>query len=256
MQATFPDFWWNEERPLVFGHRGALRQAPENTLAAFRQAVTLGADGVELDVHLSADGVPMVIHNAKVDATTDGSGYVSAMSREQLQALDAGSHFDAAFAGEHIPTLQEVLAEVGHDLLFNIELKDPVGRSMDIELAVVNVVRRMGMEERVWFSSFKPYILHQLKQFAPRIPRGLLYSPLHLPTLLLAPVTPHEAIHPYDALVTRRLVRRAHRRQRRVSVWTVDNAERARGLARIGVDVIITNVPDEILAALATPDAA
>lgn len=254
MKATFPENWWVQGRPLVFGHRGAPRQAPENTLAAFRRAAELGADGIELDVHLSADGVPVVIHNTKVDATTDGTGYVSHLTRAQLKALDAGTHFDAAFAGERIPTLREVLAEVGQDLLINIELKDPVGRSMDIELEVVNLVRQMKLEERVWFSSFKPYILHQLEQFAPQIPRGLLYGPLQLTTLLLAPITPHEALHPHESLLTRRLVQRAHRKQQRVIAWTVDDPARARQLAQMGVDVLISNVPDEILAAVkATP---
>jgi len=83
--ATFPESWW-KERPLVLGHRGASHDAPQNTLAAFRKAVEVGADGVELDVHLSRDGVPVVIHDAKVDATTDGSGSVSAMSLAELQS--------------------------------------------------------------------------------------------------------------------------------------------------------------------------
>ena len=96
--VTFPESWWQAQTPLVLGHRGASHDAPQNTLAAFRRAVEVGANGIELDVHLSRDGVPVVIHDAKVDATTDGTGYVSAMSLEELKALDAGLAFDPRFA--------------------------------------------------------------------------------------------------------------------------------------------------------------
>jgi len=194
----YPDLWQRVQplgRPFVLGHRGASHAAPQNTLAAFRKAADVGADGVELDVHLSRDGVPVVIHNDSVDATTDGTGLVRDMTLVQLQALDAGAHFDAAFAGERIPTLEEVLAEVGMRLLTNIELK--AGQTSALVPAVVELVRRMGMATRVWFSSFKPYALYRARALAPEIPCGLLYGPLNLGTLLLRPFTPHEALHPY-----------------------------------------------------------
>jgi glycerophosphoryl diester phosphodiesterase len=100
----------------VYAHRGASAEFPENTLAAFRRALELGVEGVELDVHLSADGVPMVIHDATVDRTTNGSGAVAEMTRAELQALDAGN-------GERIPTLGEVLDLVGNRLHVDIEVK-------------------------------------------------------------------------------------------------------------------------------------
>ena len=162
--VTFPESWW-KDRPLILGHRGASHDAPQNTLAAFRKAVEVGADGVELDVHLSRDGVPVVIHDAKVDATTDGTGYVSAKSLEELKALDAGLSFDPQFSGERIPTLEEVLLEVGEALLVNIELK--VGRIDGLAAAVVDVVKRLGMQPRVWFSSFRPYLLYQSARSGP-----------------------------------------------------------------------------------------
>ncbi len=249
--TRFPDLWQRQQplgRPFVLGHRGASHAAPQNTLAAFRKAVDAGADGIELDVHLSRDGVPVVIHNDSVDATTDGHGLVREMTLVQLKALDAGAHFDAAFAGERIPTLEEVLAEVGPRLLTNIELK--AGQTSALVSAVVELVRRMGMATRVWFSSFKPYALYRARALAPEIPCGLLYGPLNLGTFLLRPFTPHEALHPYKDMLTARAIRRAHDRGLRVFTWTLDDPDMVRKLAAWGIDGIITNEPAEILEAL------
>ena len=249
--TRFPDLWQRVQplgRPFVLGHRGASHAAPQNTLAAFRKAADVGADGIELDVHLSRDGVPVVIHNDSVDATTDGHGLVREMTLAQLKALDAGTHFDAAFAGERIPTLEEVLVEVGNRLLTNIELK--AGQTAALVPVVVDLVRRMGMATRVWFSSFKPYALYRARAVAPEIPCGLLYGPLNLGTLLLRPFTPHEALHPYKDMLTARALRLAHDRGLRVFTWTLDDPDMARKLAAWGIDGIITNEPAEILAAL------
>ena len=244
--ATFPPEWWRG-RPLIFAHRGASRVAPENTLAAFRQAVEIGADGIELDVQLSADGVPVVIHDATVDRTTDGSGWVRDLTRAQLQELNAGGHAGAAFADERIPTLEEVLAEVGYKLLIDIELKYPTLETASLEAQVIEVIRRLGMQQRGWLSSFKPYALHTARQWGPEIPCGLLYGPLSLTSWLLAPITPHNALHPYAGLVGERMMQRARKRGQRVITWTVDDPAQARQLAGWGVDAIITNTPAALL---------
>ncbi len=246
--AHFPEQWWHANRPLIVAHRGASHAAPENTLAAFRRAVEEGADGVELDVHLSADGIPVVIHNPRVDATTDGRGTVAEMSLQELRVLDAGGYFAPRFAGERVPTLEEVLEAVGEHLLVNVELKDPGVRNWELVFAVVSVVERVGMTHRVWFSSFKPYLLYAARALAPEIPRGLLYGPLSLISRLLGIITPYDALHPYAALVRERSVQRAHRRGLRVAVWTVDDVAAASRLARLGVDAIITNEPARLRA--------
>src|SRR5512136_697214 len=108
-------------RLLNIAHRGASAAAPQNTLAAFRKAVELGADGVELDVQLSADGAVVVIHDFTVDKTTDGTGRVAAKTLAELKALDAGSRFSPQFAGERIPTLAEVFEAIDGKLLVNVE---------------------------------------------------------------------------------------------------------------------------------------
>lgn len=250
--ANFPDTWWNK-RPLIVAHRGASHAAPQNTLAAFRLAADLGADGVELDVHLTADGVPVVIHDATVEATTDGSGQVTALTLAQVKALDAGVRFHASFAGERVPTLEEVLTAVGHRLLINIELKDFSPRDRGLEATVAALVQRLGLTGRVWFSSFNPLALRRVRRYAPDIPAGMLYDnslPLPLRQRWLAPITPHEALHPHHALVTPALVAQAHRRGLRVATWTVDDPALAERLATWGVDALITNEPERLLAAL------
>ncbi|HEY8531638.1 MAG TPA: glycerophosphodiester phosphodiesterase family protein, partial [Limnochorda sp.] len=113
-------------KPLILAHRGASAEAPENTLAAFRLALEQGADGFELDIHRTRDGHLVVCHDERVDRTTDGTGFIGSMTLAELKKLDAGRWFDARFAGERIPTLDEVWAlveEAGGIRLLNIEVK-------------------------------------------------------------------------------------------------------------------------------------
>lgn len=240
---------------LNIAHRGASAAAPSNTLASFEKAAGFGADGIEFDVHLSADGVPVVIHDATVDATTDGSGRVAEMTLAQLKQLDAGSWFDPAFAGERIPTLEEALETMGSRLLFNVELKSASLWGDGLERATVAQVKRHGLDERVLFSSFNPLSLRRIKRIAPHIPVGLLYAPnlpLPLYQVLLKALVPHEACHPGYATVDAHYIAWARRRGYRVNVWTVDDPDEMRRLIRLGVDGIITNVPDVLRRVLET----
>lgn len=232
---------------LNIAHRGASAAAPPNTLAAFEKAIELGADGIEFDVHLSADGVPVVIHDFTVDATTDGSGWVASLTLAQLKQLDAGSTFDPVFAGERIPTLKEVLETVGNRLLLNIELKTTSLRDNGLEQATVAHVEQQGLSDNVLFSSFNPFSLWRAKRIAPHIPVGLLYAPdlpLPLRHTWLAPMIPHEARHPEHTMVDAHYLAWARQRGYRVNTWTVDDPEEMRRLIGLGVDGIITNVPD------------
>jgi glycerophosphoryl diester phosphodiesterase len=239
--------------PLNIAHRGASAAAPQNTLSAFKRAIELGADGVELDVHLSADGVPVVIHDFTVDATTDGSGRVADMTLAQLKQLDAGSYFDPAFAGERIPTLEEVLKAIGSRLFLNIELKTTSLRDNGLERAVAALVERHSADHRqrsgsrVLLSSFNPISLHRAKRIAPHLPVGLLYAPdlpLPLRRAWLAFLARPEARHPEHSMVNARYMAWARQRGYRVNTWTVDDPAEMRRLVALGVDGIITNVPD------------
>ncbi len=235
-------------RPLNIAHRGASSAAPPNTLSAFEKALELGADGVELDIHLSADGLPVVIHDFTVDATTDGCGKVTDMTLAQLQELDAGSTFDPAFAGEPIPSLEQVFETVGDRLLLNVELKTTRLRDYGLERAVIAAIERHGLSgDRVLISSFNPFALRRIKRIAPHLPTGLLYAPnlpLPLRRAWLAPLCPHEARHPAHSMVNARYVAWARRQGYLINAWTVDDPNDMRRLISLGVDGIITNLPD------------
>ncbi len=240
--------FFNADCPLNIAHRGASAVAPPNTLVAFERAIELGADAIEFDVRLSADGVPVVIHDATVDATTDGSGRVAEMTVAQLKRLDAGASFAPAFAGERIPTLEEVLGVVGERLLLNIELKGAGLLNRGLEMAVVDLIERCDLRERVLISSFNPLALSRVQRLAPHIPTGLLCRS-DLPLLLLALtdlLSPesYRAFHPHHPLVSERHLLRARERGYRIHVWTVDDPMEMRRLINWGVDGIITNVPD------------
>jgi len=147
----------------VIAHRGASGTAPENTLAAFREAHRLGAAMIELDVQLSADGHVVVMHDDTVDRTTDGSGLVSDLRLSELRALDAGGWFGREFRGERVPTLSEVLAAV--PMPINVELKSGGGDAL--AEAVIDTVRSADALGRVIFSSFEDEALARLWRIEP-----------------------------------------------------------------------------------------
>jgi len=242
-------------RTLNIAHRGASGHAPENTLAAFVLAADMGADAIELDVHLSADGEVVVIHNDTVEATTDGSGRVSHMTRRELQALDAGSWFDPRYAGERIPTLQEVFEAVGHRVAINIEIKVEAGyHPVEQEAETVRLIEDGGMVDRVIVSSFSPLSLRRVYRLNPRIPLGFLHArgePRFLPALLHQFYAPFAALHPHFRLVDEPYLAAARRRGQRVNAWTVNDAQDMRALRDLGVDGIITNYPDMLSDVLA-----
>jgi glycerophosphoryl diester phosphodiesterase len=246
-----PSLWLTARRTLNIGHRGASAAAPANTLAAFEQAAAMGADGVELDVHLSADGVPVVIHDFAVDATTDGSGQVADLPLVALKELDAGAWFDSTFSGERIPTLDEAFETVGQRLLINVELKVHGQPGAALVEAVAARVKCHGLSDRILISSFNPLALQQMRSLSPSLPLGFLTSPL--PDSWLARLRLRlmhdlraEAVHPHWCLVRPAAIRRIHGRGQRIVVWTVDDVDRMRQLVAWGVDGIITNQPDRL----------
>ncbi len=238
-----------------FAHRGASHDAPQNTLAAFRLAREMGADGVELDVQVSKDGEAVVIHNFTVDATTDGQGAVQDKTLAELKELDAGSWFDAPsinsgrrrFAGQRIPTLQEVIVEVGHQLLLNIELKAKALGSGGLVAEVVRLIEDHNLVHRAMVSSFNPFALRQVKRLNPGISTGILYYfdlPGHLVRSLFMSLAGTDALNPEKRLVTREYMAWAKGRGYRVNAWTADEPVEMKRLITLDVDSIITNRPD------------
>jgi glycerophosphoryl diester phosphodiesterase len=243
------------DHPLNFAHRGASYEAPENTIAAFLLAAELGADGIELDAQLSKDGEVAVIHDFSLDTTTDGHGPVAAKAMAELQELDAGSWFDPIFAGQQIPTLQQVVDAVGQRLLLNIELKTSSLMDSRLAKAVVHIVEENHLMDRVVLSSFNHLALRKVRQLNPWIPIGLLYSPgmpLPLRRTWLRPLLRPEALHPSHEMLDPKTIRWAKERGYRIHTWTVDDPGMMWRLTRLGVDIIITNRPDLLSQVLRT----
>ena len=237
----------------IFAHRGARRVAPENTLPAFQKALEMGVDGIELDVHLSADGDLVVIHDFTVDKTTSGHGRVETFTTAQLAALDAGSHFSPDYAGVGVPTLAAVLDLIGDRCIVNIEIKseDPEGGNQVAPVAAV--IRDRNLYDQVIVSSFNPISLIAMRHTDPRIPLGLLYHrplPVYLRKAWMTAVIAPQAIHPEYRLIDAETMAwgRAHGCQ--VNTWTVNDVADARSLAALGVDVIMSDLPDMMIAAL------
>lgn len=225
--------------PVIFGHRGASAHAPENTLAAFELAREQGADAVELDVKLSADGIPVVIHDHTVGRTTNGSGTVADLELATLQKLDAGN-------GQRIPTLAEVFAAVGQVLYINVELTNYTTKNDDLVEKVVDVVKEYKMQERIIFSSFLAKNLHRVAELLPNTPRGLLAMPTVLGIFARSfgfRSNLYQAIHPSIRNLSKRMTEQAHQRGQRVNAWTVNTPEQMRKLKDWGVDGIITDDP-------------
>lgn len=231
-------------RPLILAHRGASTHAPENTLAAFRLAAEAGADGIELDVHLSRDGEVVVIHDEQVDRTTNGRGRVHDMTLAELKALDAGAWFSPRFSGERIPTLAEVLEAVGPAFrLINVELKSGRVLYPGLEAKVIETLRRFGLLERCILSSFNHFSLRLVKQIEPRARTGVLYVEGLVDPWVYARHVPADAIHPPHYAVFPELVAGAHAAGVAVNTWTVDAPEDVRRVVACGVDAVITNDP-------------
>jgi glycerophosphoryl diester phosphodiesterase len=221
---------------LILGHRGASGEAPENTLRAFALAAAQGADGIELDVQPTADGVLVIMHDATVDRTTDGAGRVAELTYAALAALDAGE-------GERVPTLAEALALARGRLLVDIEIKAP-----GIEPGVAALVDRLGMADAVVISSFFPASLAAMRAAAPHLCRWLLsvdWSPAVLATALALGVA---GVAPRHTAVDAGLVETAHRHGLAVAAWTVNQVDDLRRTLAVGLDAVITDYPARALA--------
>ena len=238
----------NSGETLVFGHRGAMAQAPMNTLASFQEACAQGADGIELDAQWTKDERLVVMHDATVDATTDGQGAVAELTLAQLKALDAGGWFAAAFAGESIPTLDEVFAAFKDRMLINVEIKSIPAASSGVEQAVADCIMRFACAERVIVSSFDPHVLRRFRAVCPDVMIGYLYVPMSGAPPLGDQT--FEALHPWHDLIDEAYMAQARRSGHYVNAWTVNDRARAIELAGLGVNAIITDDPARIIAAL------
>jgi glycerophosphoryl diester phosphodiesterase len=233
--------------PLSLGHRGASAVAPANTLAAFRLALELGADGFELDVQLTADDELVVIHDYSVDHTTNGFGLVRQKTLAEVKTLDAGVRFAPRFVGERIPTLREVFTMAGKGPFINVEIKTASPRGNGLEPRLIALIREFGLGGRLVVSSFNPFALWRMRRLAPDLKLALLYAddlPGYLRDRWLAFLSRPNALNPKYTLATADHVRWAQVHGYGIYVWTVDDEAEMRRLAALGVTGIISNKPD------------
>lgn len=232
-------------KPLVWAHRGASGYAPENTLAAFQKAVDLGADGVELDIQLTKDDQIVVIHDEMIDRTSDGKGWVKDYTLEELRAFNY-NRTKPEYKHADIPTMREVFELLKPTGLFiNIEIKTGVVFYEKIEEKILALAKKMGMEDRVCYSSFNHYTVTRIHELKPDAEVGFLYAdgPIDMPSYGVKHGV--NALHPalynlqYDGFV-----KECKEKGLKLNVWTVNERPYMEMCCQYGVDAIITNYPD------------
>ena len=235
--------------PLVIAHRGASTAAPENTIAAFERAITDGADAIELDVHLSRDDHPVVIHDDTLERTTDGSGPVRGHTMRELKRLDAGAWRGPAFAGQRLQTLQEVLERFRGRTRFWIELKGGSDLYPDIEERIVGLLEVYDVIDGALVQSFDHAALARLRDFSREVRLGVLLARAPLDVARDVPPTVN-AVCPSSEILgapERETIRRSGRE---CHVWTVNEPALMDRLVELSVDGIITDRPELLRARL------
>ena len=233
---------------LIYGHRGASGYAPENTLEAFRLAMEMGADGFELDVHMSRDGALVVIHDESVDRTTDGTGLVRDLTLAQLKTLDASCGMEA-YKGARIPTLDEVfdlIRDTRH--IVNVEVKTDEWFYPQIEEKCLALAKEKGVEDRILYSSFNHYTLLKLRQLKPDAKLGMLFGDIMVKPWEYAEQLQVDYLHPMKMnIYVPGFSEGAAAAGYRVNMWTINDQETMALCLKTGAG-IITNYPDVAIA--------
>ena len=236
---------------MVIAHRGASSYAPENTLAAFDLALRMGVRHIELDVDFTSDGHLVVIHDDTVDRTTNGSGPVTSHTLAALRGFDAGSWFDARFAGERIPTFDEVLARYKGRAHIHTEIK---GRAPSLSQRTADLIRKHGMEGQVTITSFQSARLEEMRAHAPELPRGWLVREVTDALIAQAHAMGVTQLCPRANAVTPELVRRFHAEGFVARAWSVTTEKLMQQVVQAGADGMTVNFPDKLLTYLKSHD--
>ena len=249
--------------PLIIAHRGASKHAPENTFAAFKRAVEAGADGIELDVRLAKDGVAVVFHDSSLKRIAGRKGKIAHYTSTELGTLDAGSWFnrhapklaDPEYKNESVPTLAETLEFLkGFKGLIYIELKCKEADAQRLAKAVCGVICSSKLLSQIVVKSFKLNAIPYVKRFCPSVRTAALFAPKiknilrndkHL--LNLAEEAGADEISLHYTLATRKLMKKAAKRNLRVIIWTADHPRWIRRGLKLGLAAIITNDPARLL---------
>jgi glycerophosphoryl diester phosphodiesterase len=236
-----------DHKVMVIGHRGAAGEAPENTLASFQLALTQGADGIELDIHLSKDGEIMVCHDPTIDRTTNGSGYIVEMAAEEIKRYDAGGWFSEQYAGQRIPTLAEVFDLVPDNIMINIEIK--YAYQGQLETKLIEFLSARNRIENIVISSFDHKCMQRIKKAAPEVLVGLLYAANFIDHAGYASQLGFDvySIHPHYQLLEKVDVLNAKAAGLRTYPFTINSVEDYRKMLEFGVSGIITDFPARLV---------
>ena len=229
---------------MIIGHRGAAGYEPENTLLSFRRAVDIGVDWIEFDLHRSADGHLVVIHDETVDRTTNGHGRVRDMTLGQLKGLDAGK-------GQQIPTLQEVI-----DLARGRVRMIPEIKQEGIELELLDVIDRNGIVNDCMVASFHGYSIRRCKEFNPTLQTAAIFSHLPIDFKAEALDVMADVLFLRKDIVSQALVEECHKNGFNVNIWNEDTPDEIRKYAAMGPDMMSSNYPDRLKQFVAAPSAA
>ncbi|WP_044896397.1 glycerophosphodiester phosphodiesterase [Bacillus alveayuensis] len=234
----------------IFAHRGASREYPENTMLAFEAAYQQNADGIELDVQMTKDGILVVIHDETLDRTTNAAGWVKDYSYAELQHVDASYKFPQ-YAGQcQIPTLDQVFswAKRKQSLFLNIELKNSVIEYPHLEKKVIHLIRQFQLENRVVLSSFNHYSLVEVHRLTDEIPTAILYREWLYEPWKYAKQLQSSGIHPhFTSLQKESIIRKAREENISVRAYTVNNLNVMEQLFRWNIPGIITDIPKKAL---------
>ncbi len=233
---------------LNIAHRGFSGKYPENTMLAFEKAIEAGTDGIELDVHFTKDGEVVVIHDERIDRTSDGEGYVVDFTYEELSKFDASAGFAGVYGFNKIPTLREyfeLVKPVG-GFITNIELKTSINEYPGIEKAVLELVDEFGLEDRIIISSFNHYSIMRTKSINPRIKCGFLESSWIYNFGEYTKTRGVECVHPLFLSLNEDSVSEIKSNGIQINTWTVNKEADVERLYNLGVDAVISNYPDMV----------
>ena len=233
----------------VIAHRGFSGRAPENTLLAIREAIAIGAEMVEIDVTMTADGHVILLHDETLDRTTSGTGPPTDHTLEEIRELDAGAWFSTVFAGEKIPTLSEALQTVKGRILINIEIK-PEAVDHGVVPKIASLIAEHEMHNQVIVSSFSPEALLRMKIADPEVITATLFNKdLHTgrdPLEIVLEVG-SRGFNISARRLTAAMIERCHKHGIPIAVYTVNEPDEMRRLIELGVDAVFTDHPGLML---------
>lgn len=228
-----------------FAHRGFSGKYPENTMLAFKKAIEIGVDGIELDVQLTKDNVVVIIHDETIDRTTNGKGEVVNYAYKELEKFDASYIYTGQYGINKIPTLDEYLKYVKDlDIVTNIELKNSINEYEGLEELVLELIRKYNLEKKVIISSFNHYSVVKMKKLAPELKCGFLCEDTILNPGKYCKENGVECFHPRYKVLSLERIEELRKNGIEINTWTVNKKEDIKDLIDKEIDIIIGNYPD------------